>query len=656
MRSLARLFFVLLAPALLCAATAGPNTATSPWQRILSSINLSPGSITVIAAGSAEPAKQVVSRVDRGAFVVLEGDSETAEAFGFSPQSKHVVVRSAVDARAPKLSIVWEKALELPVFNVPKDARVFAWERWEHAPLMAGLHRGSGAVLWIAASPGVQGYERFPYLPQALYDLGARPPVRSQRLWAFFDSAYRSRVDLDYFAERWHKAGIAALHVAGWHYFEPDKQNDAYLRQLIEACHRQGILVYVWLELPHVSEKFWADHPEWREKTALLQDAQLDWRKLMDLQNPQAAAAVRTGVDRLIRRFDWDGVNLAELYFESLEGVSNPARFTPMNDDVRREFEKAQGFDPLDLFRTPNPPPDKLRLFLDYRAGLALHLQTEWIGEIESLRREKPDLDLVLTHVDDRFDPRMHDLIGADAARVLPMLDRHDFTFLIEDPATIWNLGPARYPQIAKRYQPLTSHTDRLAIDINIVERYQDVYPTKQQTGEELFQLVHLASESFPRVALYFENSILPPDLELLPSAAADVTRLERPDTGGLVVDSPHGTGVQWHGPARVNGRLWPVRDGETLWLPSGPQVVEPAPRDCPLRIAAFNGGLRSASCVASGVELAYQSESRAIALLSARPENLEIDGAPAQVDGIASANGFSLILPRGQHLITIRQ
>src|SRR6185437_8742393 len=170
-----RLLFVFLASVILCVATVGPDTAVSPWQRILSSINLPAGSVTVIAAGSAEPAKQVVSRVEHGAFIVLEGDSEAAEAFGFSPQSKHVAVRSEVDARAPKLSIVWEKALELAVFSVPKDARVFAWERWEHAPLMAGFHRGAGAVLWVAASPGVQGYERFPYLPQALYDLGARP-------------------------------------------------------------------------------------------------------------------------------------------------------------------------------------------------------------------------------------------------------------------------------------------------------------------------------------------------------------------------------------------------------------------------------------------------------------------------------------------------
>src|SRR4029077_12105714 len=115
-------------------------------------------------------------------------------------------------------------------------------------------------------------------------------------------------------------------------------------------------------------------------------------------------------------------------------------------------------------------------------------------------------------HVDDRFDPSMREKIGADTVKTLPLLDEHDFTFLIEDPATVWNLGPQRYPQIAARYQAVTPRTEKLAIDINIVERYQDVYPTKLQTGTELFALIHTAADAFARVALYFENSILPQD------------------------------------------------------------------------------------------------------------------------------------------------
>ncbi len=635
-----------------------------PWPNILSAVGIATGAygptnLFIVREGAPGTARQWVDKVEKGAVVVLEGESEIAEALGIHVSKRRVTVRSIVDNRAPKLSIVWEKAVEIPVFELPKDARVFAVERWQGAPVLAAVRRGAGAILWLATSPGAQGYERYPYLVQALSEVGITPPFRSSRLVAFFDAAYRSRVDLDYFAARWRHAGIAALHVAAWHYFEPSPDGDEYLKKLIAACHRNGILVYAWLELPHVSERFWADHPEWREKTALLQDAQLDWRKLMNLQNPAASAAVAKGTRALLDRFDWDGVNLAELYFESLEGAANPARFTPMNDEVRRDFERSAGIDPLTLFQTPAADAAKLRAFLDYRAELARKLQTHWIGEIEAVRRQKPDLDLVLTHVDDRFDTRMRDLIGADAGKVLPLLDQHDFTFLIEDPATIWNLGPQRYPQIAERYRPLTNHFDKIAIDINIVERYQDVYPTKQQTGTELFQLLHLASQAFPQVALYFENSILTPDLPLLSAAAANVDRLER-DGNRMTIGSRYGVGVRWQGPAAVNGRIWPVHDADTLWLPPGASVVEPAApgaiKDTAVTVADFNGRLQSARALDNGVELSYQSSARAIAVLSARPGSMELDGLRRDANAVESNGGFVVMLPRGQHLVTFQR
>jgi hypothetical protein len=249
----------------------------------------------------------------------------------------------------------------------------------------------------------------------------------------------------------------------------------------------------------------------------------------------------------------------------------------------------------------------------------------------------------------------MRDLIGADASRVLPLLDQHDFTFLIEDPATIWNLGPQRYPQIAARYQPITQHTDHLAIDINIVERYQDVYPTKQQTGTELFQLVHVAAQSFPQVALYFENSILTPDLPLLASAAATVDRAEQAGAR-LIIDSRHGVGVSWQGPALVNGHRWPVRDDTTLWLPAGTSIVEPAPRDSSLRIVDFNGDLDSANASGQDLQFSYRSNARALALLNARPSKIEIDGALAGEKLPESGASFVLTLPRGQHVVQLTQ
>ena len=653
---------ILLVTASLPAATFTYHIAgdePGSWPQILSSIGLSraaggPANLFIVRNVAPGSVPQWIQRIEQGGIAVVEGENELASALGFRASDKHVVIRSIVDQRAPKLPIVWESAVEAPVFEVPKEARIFATERWEHAPVMVAVRKGSGAALWIATPPGKDGYERYPYLLQALHDLGVEPPFRSQRLWAFFDGAYRSRVDLDYFARRWRAAGIGALHVAGWHYYESNPEYDAYLRRLIEACHREAILVYVWLELPHVSEQFWADHPEWREKTVLLQDAQLDWRKLMNLTNRDCFAAVSQGVQGLIKRFDWDGVNLAELYFESLEGAANPARFTPLNADVRQEFRKSQGFDPLELFQPGKPDAARLAAFLEYRADLARRQQEEWIGQIEAIRSAKPDLDFVLTHVDDRFDTRMRDLIGADAGRVLPLLDQHDFTFLVEDPATIWNLGPQRYPKIASQYQALTKQTGKLAIDINIVERYQDVYPTKQQTGTELFQLVHLAAQAFPRVALYFENSILSPDLPLVASAAASVNKVEQ-NGSRLIVDSPRGVGVPWQGPALVNGRLWPVRSDDTLWLPSGPVVIEPAPKDAAsLRILDFNGDLHSASATAGNLEFSYQSSARAVAIVNTRPGKLEVDGVAVQSEFPQSRTGFVVTLPRGQHLVRL--
>jgi hypothetical protein len=268
---------------------------------------------------------------------------------------------------------------------------------------------------------------------------------------------------------------------------------------------------------------------------------------------------------------------------------------------------------------------------------------------MDAFRKTAPQLDLVLTHVDDRFDTTMREKIGADASRVLPMLSDHDFTFLVEDPATIWNLGPQRYPQIAARYNALTQAQSKLAIDINVVERYQDVYPTKQQTGVELFELVHTAAAAFPRVALYFENSIPRVDWGLLSSAVSAVARVERTEKK-LVVDSLRGVGVPFAGPARVDGKLWPLADSTTVWLPAGVHTIETADAATPLRVLDLNGDLRSARVIEGGIEFAYQSSSRGMALLDRAPGRVELDGADFRTVMV----GNTLVLPRGQHIVSL--
>ena len=621
------------------------GTQPGSWPGVLSAAGHAPApasSATILVAPlNTPPAPEWLARVSSGAVIILEGASPLAGSFGFKPSLETVSVIHIVDEHNPSLPIVWSKAIEIPKTTVPRQARVFAKDRWSGQPVIAGFKSGAGAVLWVALPPGLSGYERFPYLMQALDDLGGSPSFRNSQLWAFFDYSYRTRADPDYLAARWREAGISAIHVASWHFFDSDAERDAYLKRLIEACHRHGVLVYAWVELPHVSEKFWADHAEWREKTAALQDAQLDWRKLMNLQNRACATAVKAGLDAMLGRFDWDGVNLAELYFESLEGAGNPARFTPMNDDVRAAFREQSGWDPIEIWSKHNDAKS-LREFLDFRANLARGMQEAWLRNVESFGR---DLDVVLTHVDDRFDAGMTDAIGADAARVLPLLETHRFSFLIEDPATVWNLGPQRYPEIAKRYAPLTTQTGRLAIDINIVDRYQDVYPTRQQTGTELFELVHLASTAFPRVALYFENSILKPDLSLLAAASAVATKYSV-DHHRVSIDSPAGLEVAWIGEALVDGKPWPVQSGTRISIPAGPHILEATQKSDGLRVIDLNASLKSAVFNDGRIEVEYASDSRAIVRFNRVPAGILVDGSAVAID-------CSVLLPRGTHRIS---
>ncbi len=629
-----------------------------PWTKIF-------GSLGILQANN-EPAGIVVvgpnEHIDAGALaeksiVILQGTGPAAAALGFTTKSEDVSVRQICDIHAPKMQIIWEQAATVPVIAPPDGFRTFATERWKGVPVLAGKRTSKGAVLWMATGPGETGIERYPYLLQALVDLGLPLPLEATNLWAFFDSSYRIRADVDYLARRWRRSGVSALHVAAWHNMEADPVQDNYLKTLIEACHRNAILVYAWLELPHVSEKFWAEHPEWREKTALGQDAQLDWRKLMNLQNPDCHRAIEKEIDSLLRKFDWDGVNVAELYFESLEGASNPARFTPMNVDVREQFKQAGGFDPELLF-DPSSPYAKnsgaLRRFLDFRAQLASRMQADWLDVIERVKSSKPYIDVVLTHIDDRFEPGIRDALGADVARSLPLIQARHSTLLVEDPATLWDLGPERYSKLAAKYRELTPDGRRIAIDINVVERYQDVYPTKKQTGIELLELVHQAAASFARVALYFENSLEKQDLELLPVAASTAHVAAR-NVDQLELDAGEVTRVAWRGPVEVDGKAWPVQCDQFVLAPSGKHTLTPGIEKPAVVISDFNGEILSALSEKNRVEISYLSRSRAVAILASPASLVEVDGLTFRKPVSGEITG-AMMFPAGQHVITFQR
>ncbi|MDZ7639019.1 MAG: alpha-amylase family protein [Bryobacterales bacterium] len=591
--------------------------------------------------------------------LILEGQSPIAASYGFVASGAPAAsVRNVKDRRAEELLIVWQRPMEIVPTAMPQGAKVLMEERWSGAPLVALLPTPQGAVLWVAVPPGDSGFDRFPLLANALAEAGFVAPFRSRNLWAFFDSAYRQRVDLDYLTARWERFGIAGLHVSAWQHWEADEQKDAWLRKLIEACHRRGILVYAWMEFPHVSERFWAEHPECREQTALGQDAQLDWRKLINLSDAACSERVKQGAASLLSRFSWDGVNLAEIYYESLEGVQNPARFTPMNQTIRRQFEAEAGFDPATLFDAASPRHLSrnvagLQRFLAWRRHRIGELHEDWLRFVAAAQTPAGELHVVVTQIDDRFDDSVRDNLGADSNAILQLMHQYRFTFLVEDPATVWHLGPARYTGIARAYAKVTPYPERLAVDINIFPRYQEVYPTKRQTGVELYRLVHAAANAFPRVALYFEHVLATEDLPFLAAAALPAVRASR-QGDSIVVESAQPIGVEWRGPVRVNGRPWAAKDESTVWLPRGRHTLEAGGEDPALILRRFSGEVRHVHSAGRRLEFHYASDTRAIATFDEAPARLWVDGQQLSAPVYEAVQGYYLLLPAGEHLVAV--
>ncbi len=606
--------------------------------------------------------KAVLDRVGRGAVLVTEGITPLSEKLGFRAASA-VEVRQIVETAYPALRIVWQRPERVTTLEPPAAAIVLTREKQTGALLAALLPHGNGQCLVLAAELDPvqgEGYARFPYFLHALRRAGVQFPFRGARLWAFFDYGYRYNADVETLPVRWRRAGMQAVHVSAWHFYEPDQERDDYLQRLIAACHRHGILVYAWLELPHVSQAFYKNHPQWREKNAARLDARFDWRLLVNLKDPDCFRAVTQGLRRLIQTFDWDGVNLGELYFESPLGPDY-GNFTPFNDIVRAEFQALSGVDPLDLFRHNSPHYWRQDVstwvrFVNYRVEQLRILHERFLRFFTELRvGKKSHLDLVVTYVDSLFDRTMRQAIGVDISEMLPLLDRYDFRLVVEDPYALWHLPPRRYSALAESYARLTRRRERLGVDINVVER-EIGYPTWKQTGVELAQLFHHAGKNFPTVLVYSEQSILEQDLELMPHALAAGVSAEISGEA-IAVKTPHPVSYQtgvWAAGFRVNGKLWPCGAEDEVLLSAGAHrmtAVPPSGKSPSLpRLVRLAGELLDAQYEGPRIiRFSYRSLARAIAVFDRAPRTVRVDGR-----GLA-AYPTMLLPPGGPHVVRVR-
>jgi hypothetical protein len=568
--------------------------------------------------------------VSRGGHAVVSSPG-AAQTLGFvlGPQTS----LQEIQMRDIAGTVSWASSYGLWPLGAGSALHGFTALAWNAATVVAAsAGRGQGSVLALALDPfqsGLQGHELFPALgTEAAQALAALPGPRRYGAEVYFDPGTLP-LPPDQVAARF--ASARAVYVAGWDYGFLDRSFDYPYAQLIADLHARGVLVYAWLEPPMVNLALWTQHPECREKTENGEDAVVDWRSLIALEDPTCFELAWGAWSSLLHDFDWDGVNVAELYFE----YGGPDRFTPFHPSALKAF----GHDPAE-------DPEG---FLDWRTREVTSLNQELVERINAFN---PGLDVELTVIDDELDPVLGRQVGSDVQALAAVARAANASLQIEDPYTTWSLGPESYVQLVSKVTPLMPplHT---FFDLNVVPR-PDIYPTAQMTGVELSLSISAAAKASGRVALYSAATLSDADLAALPFALAGTAT-----TGDGYVSAPWSVVVTSpsSGDRRLelDGQIWPTAFGQAI-IPAGRHSLRwlPGNDDRP-GLERLSAELLTESARSDELSFSYSAEATAWAIVDRPPTAIALDGARATPETLADpSGGFAIRFPAGDHSVIV--
>jgi uncharacterized protein YdaL len=612
--------------------------------------------------------------VERGGNLITDTRNDLSVEFGIRFSDARLRVNEVLDNLFPEERITWSDAELVSKYDADRIEKTFCVDASTAFPLVIGTGYGKGRVIFIATrfDPHTQlGTSHYPYMLEYIrtyFHLG--PVIRKEQLEVYFDPGFRHTQSIEYLVRQWLRLGIRYVHVAGWH--EYPKYTYDYKR-LIDVAHAHGILVYLWLEPPQVSQKFWQDHPGWREKNYLNEDVRPSWRYPVALTDSACVRAMTGEYRRLLLAHDWDGVNLAELYFEAGAGFRDPHLFTPMHPSARSEILRASGFDPRSLFDSTSSyywrSNDKAKeTVIRYRTQKLNTVYESLLAMIEEVGRDREGFDVIVTAMDSYGSPELREDIGVDLNHVIALQRRYGFHLQIEDPQSRWSESPERYMDIGSSFAERLGSSSSLYLDLNILAfRKPDSvnpFPTLAQTGTEAMHMVRFASLGAPNLCIYSESSVNPQDLRYFAYAlATDVRYHIRGDD--MTIISPHSFVLKL--PAETEGILVngvpmsPVRDN-CYFLPAGKHIVHRgldasesfSTHHIQPRIISFTGNILSASYGMREIEIHYESDRRAILSLNGEPTALMVDGQSYPCSPLTGDDCYSIVLPTGAHRATI--
>jgi hypothetical protein len=616
----------------------------------------------------------ITSFIETGGHIITDTKTEVATELGVKFSQNKVKIIKLREKLFPEEKISWRYAELVNKMEIEPSDEVFSFDEFTEMPMVIGRNIGKGKLLFFNSrfDPySRKGYSLYPYLLEYVMDFfKLRPFVRRDNLEVYFDPGFRHTYSVENLVKQWVGQGIKIIHVAGWHQYQ--KYTYDYKR-LINLAHSNGILVYAWLEPPQVSQKFWNDHPEWREKNYKNEDIRPSWRYPVALTDNKCLAEVNNELKSFLERYDWDGVNLAELYFDAGRGMNDPNIYTPMHPSARNEVMKQYGidlnkiFDPSSYFYWKNNH-DVENKITQYRVTQLDTVYQILLKSFYEVARKKNGFEVMVTAMDSYGSPELREDIGVDMKNIIQLQKRFGFTLQVEDPENLWSTDPMRYIEIGKFYENLLGDKTKLLLDLNILSfRKENVitpFPTLIQTGTESFHLINAAAIGAPRFTIYSESSVNAQDLGFFPYAASTNIDYQVTDDG-FEFDAPVSFIIKLPmnvkeiildgypvSPFRENS--FPIPAGKHIIKISNVTVTSFSSHELQAKILSFTGNLLSVSYGMKDIKFTYVSNTRTLISLNREPTWVKVDHQDYKFEVMSGNDCFSIFLPDGKQFVEI--
>jgi len=346
---------------------------------------------------------------------------------------------------------------------------------------------------------------------------------------------------------------------------------------------------------------------------------------------------------------------------------------TPMNDNVRKEFKKLNGFDPLEIFKQGSQyfwktNPAAWQKFVDYRKDLCFRQKKYVLDLMAGVREKKKDFELMLTVIDVTMEPGLADYISEDTAKLFSLQKKYDLTLQIEDPSLFWSGKPERYDTLGEYYKKYVKDISKLVLDCNVMDNHKKGFgglPSEKPTGAEIRQITYNMDITGSRPAFYSEATLFENDYRNIGSILARDTVLTEENEAQWRVKTPYTVYVRTGKKdllTKLDGEIWFAGEGDNVMVPAGEHVLsfESEQRYFDLaslkpKLLYLSGELKWANFLNNSVEFSYDSNFvPCYAIFNKRPAKIIVDSKKLSCQILEKDGGFSVKLPAGDHIARI--